>query len=345
MAPMKGSPAPAPLAGWWRAARFHFVPPSYLPAAVAAFVAWAASGELDLGLYLLVLLGVIFNHVALNMTDDYFDYRHSVDKSQAREKNPYSGGSGQLTSGRITPPQMLAAFCTLYGLTAAAGAYLTAVRGWPVLVFGLFGMASAFFYTAPPLRYAYHGLGELSQLLNFSLIIGLGSYYVHAQAFSWEAAAAVLPLGLMMFSMITVNEIPDEPDDREGGKRTLVVRLGSRAGVWMYAIGMALAYLVILAAPLVGLGSRWAWLGLATLPWFIQALRVLVRHYREPAAMAPANLLTIRIHNLTGLLLVAGLLAHGAQLGLPMSRGWWAVAILLALYVPVALKVFQPIRR
>ncbi len=108
---------------------------------------------------------------------------------------------------------------------------------------------------------------------------------------------------------------------------------------------MSLAYLVILAAPLAGLASRWAWLGLATLPWFVQALRVLVRHYRDPAGMAPANLLTIRIHNLTGLLLVAGLLAHGAQQGLPMGRAWGALAILLALYVPVALKVFHPLRR
>ena len=342
---MEPSPARAGLAGWWRAARFHFVPPSFLPAALAAFVAWAAHGRLDLWLYLVVLLAVTANHVALNMTDDYFDYLHSVDRARGRENNPYSGGSGLLTSGRIAPSRMLAAFCALYALTVAAGLYLTAVRGWPVFFFGLFGMACAFFYTAPPVRYGYHGLGELSQLVNFSLTIGLGSYYVQTRALSWEAAAAVLPLGLMMFAMITVNEIPDEPGDREGGKGTLVVRLGPRAGVRLYAAAMAAAYLLILGAPLAGLASRWAWLGLATLPWFIQALRVLTRHFRDPAAMAPANLLTIRIHNLTGLLLVAGLLVHGAQAGLPLGRAWAALAILLALYLPVALKVFRPTRR
>lgn len=343
MAAMKPSPPGA--AGWWRAARFHFVPPSFLPAALGAFAAWAASGALDLRLYLVVLLAVTFNHVALNMTDDYFDYLHSVDRARGREKNPYSGGSGLLTSGQIAPSRMLAAFCALYGLTIAAGLYLTAIRGWPVFFFGLFGMACAFFYTAPPLRYGYHGLGELSQLVNFSLTIGLGSYYVQARTLSWEAAAAVLPLGLMMFAMITVNEIPDEPGDREGGKGTLVVRLGPRAGVRLYAAAMAAAYLIVLAAPLAGLASRWAWLGLATLPWFLQVLRVLARHYRDPAAMAPANLLTIRIHNLTGLLLVGGLLARGAQQGLPLGRAWAALAILLALYLPVALKVFRPARR
>jgi 1,4-dihydroxy-2-naphthoate octaprenyltransferase len=345
MAGMKSRPAGAGLSGWWRAARFHFVPPSFLPAALGALAGWAASGRLDLWLYVVVLLAVTFNHVALNMTDDYFDYLHSVDQARDREHNPYSGGSGELTSGRIAPSRMLAAFCLLYGLTIGAGLYLTAVRGWPVFFFGLFGMACAFFYTAPPVRYGYHGLGELSQLANFSLTIGLGSYYVQTRTLSWEAAAAVLPLGLMMFAMITVNEIPDEPGDRQGGKGTLVVRLGPRAGVRLYAASMAAAYLIILAAPLAGLASRWAWLGLATLPWFLQALRVLARHYRDPAAMAPANLLTIRVHNLTGLLLAAGLLAYGAQQGLPLGRAWVALAILLALYLPVALKVFLPARR
>ena len=341
---MQPSRPGAGIAGWWRATRYHFVPPSFLPAALGAFVAWSAAGQLDLRLYLVVLLAVIFNHIALNMTDDYFDYRHSVDRARGREKNPYSGGSGLLTSGRIAPSRMLAAFCALYGLTVAAGLYLTAVRGWPVLLFGIFGMACAFFYTAPPVRYGYHGLGELSQLVNFSLTIGLGSCYVQSRALSWEAAAAVLPLGFMMFAMITVNEIPDEPEDREGGKGTLVVRLGLRAGVGLYAGAMAAAYLVILGAPLAGLASRWAWLGLATLPWFVRAVRILARNYRDPVAMAPANLLTIRIHNLTGLLLVAGLLIHGAQLGLPMGRAWAAAGILLALYLPVAWKVFRPAR-
>jgi 1,4-dihydroxy-2-naphthoate octaprenyltransferase len=342
---MRPLQARAGLSRWWRAARFHFVPPSFLPAALGAFVAWAADGLLDLRLYVVVLLAVTLNHVALNMTDDYFDYLHSVDQARRREKNPYSGGSGLLTSGRIAPSRMLTAFCLLYGLTIAAGIYLSAHRGWPVLLFGLFGLACSFFYTAPPVRYGYHGLGELSQLVNFSLTIGLGSYYVQTRALSWQAAVAVLPLGLMMFAMITVNEIPDEAGDRQGGKGTLVVRLGSRAAVRLYAAAMAAAYLLLLAAPLAGLASRWTWLGLATLPWFLQALRVLARHYREPAAIQPANLLTIRIHNLTGLLLVAGLLIHGAVRNRPLGGAWAALAVLLALYLPVALKVFRPARR
>ncbi len=328
---------------WWRACRFHFVPPSYLPAVLGSVVAWAAGVPFRFGWFLLTVLGVTFNHVALNMTDDYFDFAHAADGAEG--SNPYSGGSGTLTSGAIAPPAMLRAFILMYALTVAAGIYLTLVRGWPVLAFGLFGLLSAIFYTAPPVKYAYRGLGELSQLVNFSLTIGLGAFFVQAGRLSWEAALAVLPLGFMMFSMITINEIPDGAEDRRAGKRTLVVRFGARAGVWLYAAGMIAAYLTVLASPLAGLTTRWSWISLASAPLFLRALLILGRHYRDPAAMAPANLLTIQAHNLCGLLLIAGWLIRGTRAGMAVSQMGAPLAVLAVLYAPVALRVFGPALR
>jgi 1,4-dihydroxy-2-naphthoate octaprenyltransferase len=47
------------------------------------------------------MVGMVVNHMALNMTDDYFDYKHAVDQLKSEEKNPYTGGSGTLSSGLI----------------------------------------------------------------------------------------------------------------------------------------------------------------------------------------------------------------------------------------------------
>jgi len=181
-------------------------------------IAWSLTGRFSPGYFVVATLAVTLNHIALNMTDDYYDYRQSVDRDAGQVENTYSGGSGVLTSGAIKPNLMRLVFLSLYFLTCVAGIYLTLMRGWPILAFGLVGVLSAYFYTAPPVRYAYRGFGEISQLLNFSLVIGLGAYYVQAQGLSWEAAFAVLPLGLMMFAMITINEIPDSESDGTGGK-------------------------------------------------------------------------------------------------------------------------------
>jgi 1,4-dihydroxy-2-naphthoate octaprenyltransferase len=329
---------------WWRACRYHFVPPSFLPAALGAVLAWALTGKFSLVCYLIVVLATTINHIALNMTDDYFDYKHSVDEAREQGPNPYSGGSGLLTSGALRPSRMRLAFSILYLVTIAAGLYLTVTRGWAVLVFGAIGMFSAYFYAAPPLRYGYHGFGEISQLLNFSLVIGLGSFYVQAGRLSWEAAFVLLPLGLMMFAMITINEIPDVHSDAKAGKRTLVVRLGRLRGVWLYGGSMSLAYVVILCSPLLGLSSYWTYLVFLTIPWFITAFIVLRKNYRDPVSMSPANMLTIRIHNFTGILLVGAYVIQGGIDRRGLDRMGIPVAVLLLLYLPVALAQISPRR-
>ncbi len=330
------------IAIWWQAFRFHFVPPSYLPAILGAVIAWALTGEFFFWYFLIAVIGVTLNHIALNMTDDYFDYKHSVDQAKDREKNPYSGGSGTLTNGLIRPKLMYRVFMTGYLITIILGLYLTVERGWWVLIIGGFGMGCAYFYTAPPIRYGYRGFGELSQLINFSLTIGLGAYYVQAKNFSWEAAWALLPLGFMMFAMITINEIPDEAEDRAGGKKNLVVLFGKKAAVWLYGISMMIAYLIVIITPILKITSYWIFLSLLTLPWFIKAFSILYRNYQDAQQMSPANMLTIRIHNLTAILLIAAYLLDGILSGQKISFILGAIIILIVLYIPVALTIFIP---
>ena len=210
----------------------------------------------------------------------------------------------------------------------------------PPLYSGCFGMGSAFFYTAPPVRYGYRGLGEVSHLLNFSFTIGMGAYVVQAVRCSWEAFWVLLPLGLMMFAMITINEIPDERDDAAAGKKTLVVRLGARKAVWLYGFAMASAFLVILLAPLFAMASPWICLAGLTLPWAVRAFRILIRQFSDPVRLAPANLLTIRVHHLTGILLIMAYLIQGMQNQRDLQPAWVAVLLLAAFYLPAAVHVF-----
>ena len=316
------------------------MPPSYIPAILGGVLAWAISGQFHPWYFVITVFAVTVNHIALNMTDDYFDFKHSVDQAKEREKNPYSGGSGTLTSGLITPGQMATAFTIGYLITIMLGVYLTIFRGWQVFAFGVFGIWCAYFYTAPPIRYGYHGFGELSQLVNFSITIGMGMYFVQTQSFSLEALLVLLPLGFMMFAMITINEIPDRENDRDGEKKTLVVQFGAGTAVQLYGISMVCAYLILLMMPILGVMSYWVYISLLTLPWFVRAYRVLHRNYQDPAAMAPANILTIKIHNVAGILLIVaylidGFLLHGFQLSMLIP-----MILLVVLYLPVVLTVF-----
>ena len=271
-------------------------------------MAWAAGHPLNGLHFALVVIGVTVNHFGLNLVDDVLDYRHTVDLQTGGEKNFFTGGSGVLPEGLLKDKQMLTAAVLFFTATAGIGAYLTWACGWLVLVFGIFGMTCSIFYTAPPIRFGYRGAGELGLLVNFGPVILLGSYYVQARSLSFEPLIASLVPGLLMASMILINEIPDYEADRRGGKWNLVARFGRKTGAVLYGAGLASAYGILVLSASAGVLSPFVLLGLASLPFAFKSLFILRRHLNDPLAMAPANLAMIKVHALTVTTMVAAYL-------------------------------------
>lgn len=321
---------------WWQAFRYHFVPPSIFPAVLGGLVSWATNRGFIPFYFLLVLVAIIINHIALNMTDDYYDYKHSVDKLAPGEKNPYSGGSATLSSGLLAPKSMFKAFTLCYLITLAAGFYLTLTRGLPILAFGLLGVFCAVFYTAPPISFGHHGLGEIVMLVNFGSVIGLGAFYVEAQTVTLQAFLATLPLGIMLFSMIVINEIPDILEDRAAGKLTLVARYGKDAGVKLYIASWICTYAVIAVSALLGFIPLYTLAALLSIPLVIHSISVVRAHKDNPRLMAPANLDMILAHSVTSFGLIAGYAIAGLLNAANMLQLAFILSLLAAAYAPVA---------
>ena len=329
---------------WWKALRYHFIPPSIFPATLGAAVALASGYTFYPFYFFLVLIGVVINHMALNMADDYFDYKHTVDKLKPEEKNPYSGGSGTLGSGLIRPSAMLKAFVVCFSATVAIGLYLTVARGLPVLLFGLFGVFCSVFYTAPPISFSHHGLGELGLLVNFGTTIGLGSYFVQTQRLSLQAFVATMPLGIMLFSMIVINEIPDYEEDRLAGKHTLVARYGKRVGVRLYFASWACTYMVIALGVLFRVLPLAALIALASFPLTLRSMQTLRENYENPVRMTPANLDMIKAHSVTSLGLIAAYSIQGIVNHANISQLLLLLLLLAVFYAPAMLAFRKPRR-
>jgi 1,4-dihydroxy-2-naphthoate octaprenyltransferase len=320
---------------WWKAFRFHYASASFVPGILGGMIAWAKDQQFSPGYFLLVMVGLILNHIALNMTDDYYDFRHLVDAFEAEGGNPYTGGSGTLSLGQIKPEEMRRVFTLFYAIAIAIGIFLSVTRGAFIFFLMAFGFFCAFFYTAPPIRFGYRGVGELAQLLCFGPGIGLGAYYVQAHKISWEAFWPTLPFGIMLFSMITINEIPDYFEDRKGGKLNLVARLGREGGIWLFILSLLSAYGVILTGvilqkiPVLGLIS------LLTLPIAYKTIFILKTHYQEPIKMAPANLGMICVHNFTAILLILAYTIEAFKSD-ALVASFLPIIVLIILYIPIA---------
>jgi len=322
------------LAIWWRAFRFHYASASFMPGILGGMIAWTTDRQFHPEYFLLVMFGLILNHLALNMTDDYYDFRHLVDVFAAEGRNPYAGGSGTLSAGMIQPKEMRRVFIAFYVMAIAIGLFLGMMRGGFVLLLLVFGFFCAFFYTAPPIRFGYRGLGEIAQLLCFGPGIGLGAYYVQTQRISWEAFWGTLPFGIMLFSMITINEIPDYFEDRKGGKLNLVARFGREVGIYLYTVSLLSAYGAILVGILLKRIPLLGFISFLTLPIALKTISILRAFYQNPTRMAPANLGMICVHNFTAILLILAYFTVGFRAD-ALVESFLPLVVLIVLYVPI----------
>jgi 1,4-dihydroxy-2-naphthoate polyprenyltransferase len=271
-----------------------------LPYLLGGAWAYAIEHRFDATLFLSGLAGVVLAVVGVEAFNEYFDSRMGTD----RVFNP------------ADLPPMSDAVLWL-GVAAFAGAlavgiHLTLVGGWPILAFALLGGAAAIFYVAPPIRWAYRGLGELVIALSYGPWMVLGSMYLHTRALTWPALVVSLVPGFLIMALAVVNAIPDFHQDRLVGKRNLCVRLGRRRAVALY---LALATAGLVVVPIGAAAGVLPWPCLAALlavPLLVRSGRVAHTTYESPRAFVPAVRNVVTCYLVAVLLVVAGLLAHAA---------------------------------
>ena len=186
-------------------------------------------------------------HLSISFSNDYFD----VDVDKYDEHTYFSGGSGVLVDypELRKPAKRIAIGLILFSL--ALGIMFQIIYSFPIwfLGFVLVGNILGWFYSAPPLRLAYRGLGELSMLLSIGLLIPGFGYLVSSGQINQGGLIFSLPLMLYGLAFILAVEIPDMESDRLGNKRTWIARKGRVFGFILIAISLLFASLFFFSFP------------------------------------------------------------------------------------------------
>ncbi|MFL5868713.1 MAG: 1,4-dihydroxy-2-naphthoate polyprenyltransferase [Thermoleophilaceae bacterium] len=279
--------------------------PRTLPAAVSpVLVGTALAGTEDVFhplRFVAALVGSIFIQIGTNLSNDYSDARRGADTEDRL-------GPVRVTAGGLMPPStVLVGTYVAFGIAVAAGAYLTAVAGWQLLVVGVASILAGVLYTGGPRPYGYEGLGELFVFLFFGLVAVVGSYYVQVEDLRWEAFALAAPVGLLAAAILVVNNVRDIETDRRAGKRTLAVKLGRDRARRLYELMLLVAFAAPVAIWLAGGLSAWLLLAFAALPLAPPLVRT-VRTRTDGPALNGALAGTGRLLAVFSVLLSAGVL-------------------------------------
>jgi 1,4-dihydroxy-2-naphthoate octaprenyltransferase len=227
---------------------------------------WCALGALVVALAI---------QIGTNYANDYSDGIRGTDDARV--------GPLRLTASGLASPRAVkrAAFAA-FGVAAVVGFGLAWATSWWVLVVGAACLLAGWFYTGGPRPYGYAGLGEVFVFLFFGLVATVGTFYVQSLCLNvWQVWVAAAMVGLLATALLLANNLRDIATDRETGKRTLVVRVGRRAGGWCYAACVGGPFVV------VALWGLLAVTGTVPSAWPVALFLPLVA---APLAVAPARM-------------------------------------------------------
>jgi 1,4-dihydroxy-2-naphthoate octaprenyltransferase len=247
-----------------------------LPYLLGAAWAYGMAHTIDLPLFWSGLAGVVLAVVGVEAFNEYFDSRMGTDRVFNSEDLPPMS-NGVLWLG-------IAAFAG----ALAVGIYLTVRGGWPILAFALAGGAAAIFYVAPPIRWAYRGLGETVIALSYGPWMVLGSLYLHTRTLEWNALWASLAPGLIIMALAVVNAIPDFHQDRLVRKRNLVVRLGRSRAMILYLTLATAGLATVPVGVAAGIFPAASLSALLATPLLVASARRARNTYEKPREFVPA---------------------------------------------------------
>lgn len=176
-----------------------------------------------------------------NLINDYFDCIHGNDNKSTR-----LGPKRACAEGWITLPVMRRGIIAVSSVACLVGLPLIWYGGWEMIIVGAVCVLFAFLYTT---FFSYKGLGDLLVLVFFGIIPVYFTWYVsipeNLQAFNPYVLIAGIACGLVIDTLLLVNNYRDRDNDRQSGKITLVVRIGEKRTEKLYMYLPTIAEILI----------------------------------------------------------------------------------------------------
>lgn len=178
----------------------------------------------------LCMLFALIMQVDANFVNDYFDFMKGTDDEQRL------GPKRACAQGWITASAMRSGLFVTTLLACIVGLPLVYYGGWEMIMVGLACVVFCFLYT---ISFSYIGLGDLLVLVFFGIVPVCMTYWLTAPptaltSIPFAVVLMSIACGLIIDTLLVVNNYRDIDNDRRAGKLTLIVRIGERGGLFLY---------------------------------------------------------------------------------------------------------------
>ncbi|MBR4302069.1 MAG: prenyltransferase, partial [Bacteroidaceae bacterium] len=191
---------------WFQNARPISLAQSMMPA-ITALVLSLGIEDFNYIAAIIAIVGVMFAHLGMNLADDYFDYiqvpQESRDKLVRKGIRARTSKCPYLKDGSATLPQLRNAMIIFLLIAAVCGVVVTLFNFstellWVVAITLVLGI----FYSAPPLKLSYRGLGELIIGIIFGPLLMTGISLAGCGHIDGTIAMISVPVGMLVTNIL-----------------------------------------------------------------------------------------------------------------------------------------------
>jgi 1,4-dihydroxy-2-naphthoate octaprenyltransferase len=244
---------------WLLASRPKTLPAAVSPVIIGSAVAFAEH-SFRFGPALAAFLGALLLQIGANLANDVFDYEKGADQHDRL------GPIRVTQAGLLSPKDVKTGMWVTFALAAICGIYMTLVSGWFILLIGLLAILAAIAYTGGPFPYGYKGLGEIFVFIFFGFAAVCGTYYAQTNTISQLAVLSSIPVGLLIGSILVVNNVRDYESDKSANKKTLAVRFGLEWARQEFVSIVILAFVTVVLLSISDISTPWLLLTWLSLP-------------------------------------------------------------------------------
>ncbi|WP_339061018.1 1,4-dihydroxy-2-naphthoate octaprenyltransferase [Tepidibacillus marianensis] len=221
-----------------------------VPVILGTVWAWS-KGYFNFWLFLLTLLGGVAIHAGTNLTNTYYDFINGVDTIESEVKsNP------ALVAGWMKPKSFLYIGLLSFLVAFLIGVYFFYLRGWPIFIVGLIGIAGGYEYTGG-VSYKYKGTATMIVFILMGPLMVWGPYFIQTGLHDWSAVLISLPIGFLVAGILHSNDLRDLEHDKKAGIKTFPVATGNKIGLQIYYFLYSGAFLSVFLLSLFKVLSIW----------------------------------------------------------------------------------------
>lgn len=276
---------------WMAAIKFPMYSVAIVPIATGTAVAYRNVGTINWGIFITFLVSAVLILVWENLCNDVFDAETGIDVNKAHSVVNLTGRKNLIFA--------IANLCLLLGIS---GVFAISWLQQDVVVISLIALCCllGYMYQGPPFRLGYQGWGEILCFFAFGPLGVSAAYYSQTKSWSVGSIAAAIIIGIITSLILFCSHFNQVDDDLAAGKRSPVIKLGTKRASQLLPWICGVIYAVTIIAIAMSFFPFWTAIVLISLPIAWKLCTFIGENHERAELLLNCRFIAVALHFAVG---------------------------------------------